>query len=300
MNTTWSEHVQGINTLYMSRKLRFDDMFFDQYDKNFGLDHEKELRILEIGCGPGALAEALKRWYPKAKITAVDRDSVFVEYASAHINGVKFIEGDVTKLPFEDNTFDVTISNTVQEHVKPEAFWGEQLRVLKPGGICLCLSARRGIYSSAPCLEETQEEKVFWEKARPWQEVNETYQVCQYPMNEAEIPMSMEQNGFTAVTTGYAVIDLTPDAPKYPAEMAEAMIDTQRQTSLEAVASAELPGAEKIIDIINSKYDERLRLYRNGIRQWDTSVSVTMIIRGIKPTGGDGSLIGLKNKAFLT
>ena len=285
MNTTWSEHVQGINTLYMSRKLRFDDMFFDQYDKNFGLDREKELWILEIGCGPGALAEALKRWYPKAKITAVDRDSAFVEYASAHISGVKFIEGDATKLPFEDNTFDVTISNTVQEHVEPEAFWGEQLRVLKPGGICLCLSARRGIYSSAPCLEETQEEKTFWEKARPWQEVNETYQVCQYPMNEAEIPMSMEQNGFTAVTTGYAVIDLTPDAPKYPAEMAEAMIDTQRQTSLEAVASAELPGAEKIIDIINSKYDERLRLYRNGIRQWDTSVSVTMIIRGIKTAG---------------
>ena len=179
----------------------------------------------------------------------------------------------------------MTISNTVQEHVEPEAFWGEQLRVLKPGGICLCLSARRGIYSSAPCLEETQEEKTFWEKARPWQEVNETYQVCQYPMNEAEIPMSMEQNGFTAVTTGYAVIDLTPDAPKYPAEMAEAMIDTQRQTSLEAVASAELPGAEKIIEIINSKYDERLRLYRNGIRQWDTSVSVTMIIRGIKTAG---------------
>ena len=286
MNTTWSEHVQGINTLYMSRKLRFDDMFFDQYDKNFGLDREKELRILEIGCGPGALAEALKRWYPKAKITAVDRDSVFVEYASANISGVEFIEGDATKLPFEDNTFDVTISNTVQEHVEPEAFWGEQLRVLKPGGICLCLSARRGIYSSAPCVMETQEEKAFWEKARPWQEVNETYQVCQYPMTEAEIPMSMEQNGFTAVTTEYAVIDLTPDAPKYSAEMAEAMIDTQRQTSLEAVASAELPGAGKIIDIINSKYDERLRLYRNGIRQWDTSVSVTMIIRGIKPTGG--------------
>ncbi len=284
MNTTWSEHVQGINTLYMSRKLRFDDMFFDQYDKNFGLDREKDLRILEIGCGPGALAEALKRWYPKAQITAVDRDSAFIEYASDHINGVGFIEGDATKLPFEENTFDVTISNTVQEHVEPEAFWGEQLRVLKPGGICLCLSARRGIYSSAHCIEETQEEKAFWEKARPWQEVNETYQVCQYPMTEAEIPISMEQNGFEAVTTGYAVIDLTPDAPKYPAEMAEAMIEAQRQTSIEAVISAELPGAEKVIDIINSKYDERLRLYRNGVKQWDTSVSVTMIIRGIKTT----------------
>ncbi len=31
MNTIWSEHVQGIMTLYLSRKLRFDNMFFDQY-----------------------------------------------------------------------------------------------------------------------------------------------------------------------------------------------------------------------------------------------------------------------------
>ena len=286
MNTIWSEHVQGINTLYMSRKLRFDDIFFDQYDKHFGLDHDKELRILEIGCGPGALAETLKRWYPNAKITAVDRDSAFIEYASAQINGVEFMEGDATLLPFEDNTFDVSISNTVQEHVEPRLFWSEQLRVLKPGGICLCLSSRRGIYSLAPCARDTQEERAFWEKAKPWQEVNKAFGVCQYPMTEAEIPISMEQNGFTGVTTGYAVIDLTPDAPKYTAQMAEAMIEAQRQTSLEAVASADLPGAEKIIDIINSKYDERLRLYRNGIRQWDTSVSITMIIRGIKSTGG--------------
>ena len=35
----------------------------------FNLDHNKNLKILEIGCGPGALAEALHRWYPKAEIT---------------------------------------------------------------------------------------------------------------------------------------------------------------------------------------------------------------------------------------
>ena len=38
MNTVWSEYVQGINTLYLSRKLRFDDAFFDQYDRVFDLD----------------------------------------------------------------------------------------------------------------------------------------------------------------------------------------------------------------------------------------------------------------------
>ena len=77
------------------------------------------------------------------------------------------------------------------------------------------------------------------------------YGVGKYAMSEAELPASMDKYGFTCVTTGYTIIDLTPDETKYPNEMAEAII-------------------------------ERLRLYRTGKKQWDTSVSVTMVVRGIK------------------
>ena len=114
MNSIWSDHVQGIMTLYLSRKLRFNDFFFAQYEKLFGLDHSKELKILEIGCGPGALAEALHRWYPKAKITAIDRDSNFISFAQKNITGVSFVEGDATHLPFENNTFRRTEYGTSQ------------------------------------------------------------------------------------------------------------------------------------------------------------------------------------------
>ncbi|MBO7340029.1 MAG: class I SAM-dependent methyltransferase [Lachnospiraceae bacterium] len=282
MNTVWSDYIQGIKTLYYSRKLRFDDLFFAQYQGLFGLDRDKEMKILEIGCGPGALAEALRRWYPKAKITAIDRDSQFIAFARENIAGVEFCEGDATALPFADNTFDVTISNTVQEHVEPKAFWGEQLRVLKPGGICLCLSARKGVSVQAPCLAETAEEKAFWEKTPSWEETRDAYQVCQYPMTEAEIPASMEANGFCEVATGYAVIDLTPDNPRFSAELAEAMIEAQRQTSLEAIESAHMDGDEAVVAAVNAKYDERIRLYRQGKKQWDTATSVTMVIRGRK------------------
>ena len=282
MNNIWSEHIQGIKTLYLSRKLRFDDAFFDQYDRLFHLDHDRELKILEIGCGPGALAESLHRWYPGAQITAIDRDSSFITFAQENIAGVNFIEGDATHLPFENGTFDVTISNTVQKHIEPAAFWGEQRRVLKPGGICLCLSARKGIHCSAQCLETTREEKEFWESLPQTENELEKYGVCKYPMSEAELPASMELHGFVNVTAGYAVIDLTPDAAKYSDKMAEDMIEAGRQSSLEAIQSAHSDHADKAISAVNQKYDERLRLYRAGIKQWDTSVSITMIVRGIK------------------
>ena len=76
--------------------------------------------------------------------------------------------------------------------------------------------------------------------------------------------------------------DLTPDETKYPNEMAEAIIEEGRQSSLEAIRSVHSDHADKAISAVNNKYDERLRLYRTGKKQWDTSVSVTMIVRGIK------------------
>ena len=282
MNNVWSEHVQGIMTLYLSRKLRFDDLFFEQYNSVFQLDPEANLKILEIGCGPGALAEALHRWYPKAEIIAIDRDSSFISYAQNNISGVTFMEGDATSIPFADNSFDVTISNTVQEHVEPTAFWGEQKRVLKPGGVCLCLSARKGLHCQAPCLEMTKAEKEFWESIPESESELVKYGVCKYPMTEAELPASMEANGFCDVMTGYAVIDLTPDDRKYSPQMAELMIESNRQNDLEAVKSSHCEQDEKVINAINAKYDERLRLYHEGKKQWDTSVSLTMIVRGSK------------------
>ena len=54
MNEFWSDHVQGVMTLYLSRKLRFDDQFFEQYRQLFALDENADLQVLEIGCGQGA------------------------------------------------------------------------------------------------------------------------------------------------------------------------------------------------------------------------------------------------------
>ena len=39
MNVIWSKYVQGVNTLYDTRKLRFHDMFAEQYKASVSYTH---------------------------------------------------------------------------------------------------------------------------------------------------------------------------------------------------------------------------------------------------------------------
>lgn len=290
MNTIWSTYVQGIGTLYNTRLLRFSDLFEGKYRETFRIDDKK--RILEIGCGPGALAESLARWYPSAQVFGVDRDSNFIAFAKQQNPLIQYVEGDAAALEFENESVDVTISNTVAEHIEPSKFYGEQYRVLKEHGVCLVLSARRGINITAPCISEQSEfEKELWKRAeKQLVEVDKKFSVCAYPQNEAELPLCMEQYGFRNVTTEYLTINLTPDNPVYTKETAHAMINANRQVSLDAADDLLRNAAEEVtVDeveelkrIINSKYDKRIELYNKGFKQWDTNVSVTMVIRGEK------------------
>jgi ubiquinone/menaquinone biosynthesis C-methylase UbiE len=290
MNTIWSTYVQKIDTLYFSRTLRFADIFKDKYQRAFMIDDKKEM--LEIGCGPGALSQSLHRWYQNASITGIDRDSKFIEFATKQAPEIVFKEDDATHLSFQDNTFDVTISNTVQEHIEPSTFFAEQYRVLKENGICLVLSARRGINVIAPCVsEQTDFEKDIWKRTEIfYKETDKKYNVCAYPLNEAELPLCMEQYGFRNVTTEYITVNLTPDNPIYSKQMAHDMINANRKCALNgaeylldiALDAVTVSEVDELKRIINSKYDKRIDLYDRGIKQWDTSLSVTMILRGTK------------------
>ena len=39
-------------------------------------------RILEVGCGPGNFALCLERWFPGARITALDLEDDLIRFAS--------------------------------------------------------------------------------------------------------------------------------------------------------------------------------------------------------------------------
>ncbi len=291
MNTVWSKYIQGINTLYLSRTLRFHDRFRDRYIELFNLDTNKPLKILEIGCGPGALSGALARWYPNATVTGIDRDDAFIEFAGQTEPAADFLVGDATGLPFADGTFDVTISHTVSEHVDPRYFYPEQLRVLKPGGVCLVLSCRKNIHAPAPCTAPSAQETAFWKKGDAhYDDSSISDLIGKFAADEAQLPLTMEEYGFRHIATGYVTVALTPDHPSVSRDLAYDMIVADKAMELENVQKVAdaLPDAFTAADVeatltaIREKYDNRLALYDAGDRQWDTAVSVIMVVRGEK------------------
>ena len=290
MNTKWSTYVQKEETLYQSRALRFSNRFREKYTSAFDID-EKE-SILEIGCGPGALSEALARWYPDAAITGADRDTNFIAFAAKKAPHIRFVEEDATALTFADASFDVTISNTVSEHIAPKKFYAEQYRVLKKGGVCLVLSARRGIHHAAPCVAEQSDfEKEIWKRTEKiCKEADKENAVCAFPKNEMEMPKIMEEHGFHSVSTEYITVNLTPDNPCFDAKTAKKIIEMNRICALDGIdILAETAGAlvtpnelDEMRRHINARYDTRISLYDAGVKQWDTTTSLIMILRGVK------------------
>lgn len=99
-------------------------------------------RVLEVGCGTGAMLRALVRSGGfGGSAVGVDQSPAFVEAAGrfAAAEGVadrlQFAVGDAHQMAFSDASFDAVIVNTVMSHVSdPDRVLAEVARVLRPGG----------------------------------------------------------------------------------------------------------------------------------------------------------------------
>ena len=94
-------------------------------------------RILDAGCGTGALAAELLRRTEMAEIVGVDISDAYVAHAKSEIVDprVTFETGDLTALHFEDDTFDQVFSQLVLQFVPNTAgAISELVRVTRPGG----------------------------------------------------------------------------------------------------------------------------------------------------------------------
>jgi arsenite methyltransferase len=105
--------------------------------------------VLDMGCGRGAVLLAAAKRLPRGRAIGVDLwqadqtdNSPSATLANAKLENVadriELHTGDMTALPFDDNSVDVIVSNlaihNISGHAGRRRALGEAMRVLRPGG----------------------------------------------------------------------------------------------------------------------------------------------------------------------
>jgi ubiquinone/menaquinone biosynthesis C-methylase UbiE len=89
-------------------------------------------RVLDLGCGVGALLPHLDKVAPRALIVGLDRTEAMVALGPRDF---PLLVGDAAELPFADGSFDAVVMAFMLFHLpRPTAGLAEAWRVLKPGG----------------------------------------------------------------------------------------------------------------------------------------------------------------------
>ena len=95
-------------------------------------------RVLEAGCGSGAVSRELARWPGVREVVGLDPSPAFLAKArelAAGLPNLRFDEGDARSLPYEGAEFDAVVFHTCLTHVPgPEQALAEAFRVLRPAG----------------------------------------------------------------------------------------------------------------------------------------------------------------------
>ena len=114
-------------------------------------------RVLDVGCGPGALTTALVEVLGPESVSAVDASEAYLQACRSRCPGADVRVGVAESLPFADGEFDAVLAQLVVNLLEDdEAGVREMARVARSGGVvAAAVWARQGM----PLLE------AFWDAA---------------------------------------------------------------------------------------------------------------------------------------
>jgi ubiquinone/menaquinone biosynthesis C-methylase UbiE len=93
--------------------------------------HRRDLTILDIGCGTGAMSKKLAEW---GTVVSADFSPLALSF-SRRRHLTRLCAADAMRLPFRDASFDLVIALDILEHLPDDqAALNEFHRILKPGG----------------------------------------------------------------------------------------------------------------------------------------------------------------------
>jgi SAM-dependent methyltransferase len=148
-STTWKRRIYNQTGVHYETG-RYGEVHMDSYRRfrnetllnlvreAFG---EQNLRVLEVGCGPGPSLDFLAR-NAGHSLFGLDASETMLRQANHKVADLderpKLTLGDGVATPFVNGAFDVVFATRFIHqfpHEVKRAIWGELLRILRPGGL---------------------------------------------------------------------------------------------------------------------------------------------------------------------
>jgi ubiquinone/menaquinone biosynthesis C-methylase UbiE len=230
-------YVHGYGTPEQERLVQQAEHWRHRLIRN-GTQLEPGTRLLEVGCGVGAVLAVLGQEFPGIRLTGVEIEPKQLEFARGHLkrSGVKatLVQADAFALPFSDESFDHVWMMWFLEHIAdPPAVLRQARRVLAPGG---AITAIEVDYSTAraepstPAMEALFRAMVEGMAAAGWSDAG------------TRLSGWLREAGFREVDEGERPFwwqgkDL-PDQASYAADVIESALDALAR--LPGVAEEEL------------------------------------------------------------
>ena len=296
-NNIWSENIQGILNLDLSREIRFRDDRKGLFLNTLGL--KEGMTVVDVGCGPGAITRKLSSWLGnETKIIGIDRDATFINYAKEKARrkdmcNISYLEGDALELPLGDNSVDACISHTVIEHVPSNGFLLEQKRVCRPKGRVSVMYARPDKYiKTEPELlpKQSEREMELLDKLfKGTDEIHKKYNVGKYWPDPVELPKLFDELGFKDIQIDAIAIPVAIDDARNSYNEKVAIVEAQKKQLLEVVSMGLHRNKDGLSDkevkelkqLIEERFDKRVKLLEEGKNIWDYTIELLQIVSGM-------------------
>ena len=132
--THWNEFSSEYDNL-----MQKDKSYVQQLENIVSHIDTKPVKILDLGCGTGALTQRVLTKYPDVNVVCLDPATTMLDIVNKKFSNfnVETVQGSAHAMEFEDNTFDYIMTNWALHHLTNEdkiLCAKELFRVLKPEG----------------------------------------------------------------------------------------------------------------------------------------------------------------------